>query len=302
LDIRGMGEQPFPPQATSIAELFGQQLGLYTYLSSTIYKLRQAKVELSGYIRELHALQEQKLQAFQDLEHQIKSPILQARIRVQKALNDGTVNKQINVYDLHAVRGLCAKAFRVSGSLGLFASLARGEKIEPRTSSCLNAEDVFKMLVEAAQDSKITSARGDVDFRVVGGRFDRYHHGYGPIRELLADKDLLQQALSNVLDNAGKYSYPRSVVLISGGRTGSGGFFIAVENRGIPIRHSEVKLCTERGWKGEMARQVTDAGSGIGLWLVRNIMEAHNGQLIVEPTTRDACTIVRLVFPNERVK
>jgi len=46
-----------------------------------------------------------------------------------------------------------------------------------------------------------------------------------------------------------------------------------------------------------MAAATTGEGSGIGLWIVENIMEAHNGELIVVPTTSNGVTEIKLVFP-----
>jgi signal transduction histidine kinase len=42
----------------------------------------------------------------------------------------------------------------------------------------------------------------------------------------------------------------------------------------------------------------TGEGSGIGLWIVDHIMKAHEGELIVVPTTSDGITEVKLVFPS----
>jgi signal transduction histidine kinase len=57
--------------------------------------------------------------------------------------------------------------------------------------------------------------------------------------------------------------------------------------------------CSERGWRSKRAKQRTDAGSGIGLWLIDNIMRAMGGQLSVkceEISIQSGKTLVSLVF------
>jgi GAF domain-containing protein len=58
LDIRGTGERDFPRHARAIAELLGQQLGLYNFLAATIGELRKAQTKLNESFAELQEVQE----------------------------------------------------------------------------------------------------------------------------------------------------------------------------------------------------------------------------------------------------
>jgi two-component system sensor histidine kinase BaeS len=115
---------------------------------------------------------------------------------------------------------------------------------------------------------------------------------------LSADSQLLLQALNNVVDNAGKYSYRNSTITVFGARLRQGGFFIGVTNKGIPISPHEVHLVKQRNWRGEAAKSFVGEGTGLGLWIVDHIMRAHGGELQVLPTrSGDGITEVRLAFP-----
>ena len=115
----------------------------------------------------------------------------------------------------------------------------------------------------------------------------------------MADKNLLYQAITCVLDNAAKYSFPATETLVTGRRTGSDRFCIAVQNVGQRIRAREIQKCCQRGWRSEDAKAVTGEGSGIGLWLVDNIMGAHGGELEIVPTNSRNETLVQLYFPGK---
>jgi signal transduction histidine kinase len=295
LDIRGVGERDFPLRAAPIAELIGQQLGMYSFLAGTISELRATKADLSISLKELTSLQKQQIQIFQDLSHQLKSPIMQAHARVQLALREVTDERMQK--RLWAIRGLCSKAKRVSYSTELFSALARGEPIKLKSSPPLSRVDLIKLLIEATEDTQLLMEQSrNIQFQVDRESFDRIG-----LRELNVDKNLFEQAVTAILDNATKYSYRNTVVRISGGRTSTGGFYISFLNRGLPISAHEIRLARQRGWRGEFANQTTGEGSGIGLWIVDHIMSAHDGQLEINPTSNKHDTLVRLIFPSSRV-
>ena len=111
------------------------------------------------------------------------------------------------------------------------------------------------------------------------------------------DWNLLRQSVSNLLDNAGKYSKRDTSVVIETGLSWKG-LEINVENMGIPIAPSEVELVKQRDWRSPRAVSVTGEGSGIGLWIVDQVMQAHKGTLSVAPTNYNGVTAVTLHFPR----
>jgi signal transduction histidine kinase len=287
LDIRGTGERNFPKHAKAVAELLGQQLGLYRYLAATIAQLRDA-------LDALESMRVEHIQSFEDLGHQLRSPIYQAHHRVQLALSKAEPESEVESY-LFAIRGLFSKAKRVSLSTRLFSELAGGNPITAEPSH-LQADSLVKMLIEAAVDIKLLiNPSRYVKFHVEAQSFDLLK--YTPVK---ADTKLLEQAITNILDNAGKYSFSNTTVRIHGGLTKSGQFHITVANKGLAISSDEVSSCIERGWRSEDAERTTGEGSGIGLWIVNHIMKAHQGNLIIEPTDANKITKVKLVFPTSK--
>ena len=102
-----------------------------------------------------------------------------------------------------------------------------------------------------------------------------------PLPEVLADGEALAQAVTNLLDNAVKYSgQSRSIVVRSFVRDRQ--LVISVEDFGIGIRKDEAHRVFERFYRGgdELTRSVK--GSGLGLTLVKEIVEAHHGTVRVE--------------------
>jgi signal transduction histidine kinase len=287
LDIRGTSKWNFPKQTKVIAELLGQQLGLYHYLASNITRLKRADTELSYIVKTQN-------QILEDLNHQLRSPLVQAHARVQFLLK-GESNQGTLQTNLLAIRGLCGKAGRVAMGTGLFAALARDEEIRVKLER-LTPENIKKLLIELARDNKLlVDPRRSIGFRMDGDSFNVLAS-----QGFYADQYLLEQALNNVLDNAFKYSYKGSFITIYGNLTGKDRFSLSVQNKGIPIKSEDAKKCLERGWRSNSAAWTTGEGSGIGLWIVHNIMKAHGGELIIIPTTPDGITEIKLIFPKTK--
>lgn len=285
LDMCSTGQTPLSTYAPAVAEMICQKLGSYKHLAETMGQLWQANTELSSLVQ-IHS------QFHEDLAHQLKSPIFQAHLRVQKALRHKGLDDKLK-QQLQAVRGLCGKASKVTMSTKLFAALARGEKFQPNLSPLWH-DDLMKMLIEAATDSELVAS----PMRRIRFCVNREPMGSLPTNRSLVrvDNDLLQQAIANLLDNAGKYSYDNTVVRISASIDNSGHFFISVINEGLTINAEDVANCIQRHWRGEKASLTTGEGSGIGLWIVHHIMIAHGGRLVINPTTSNQLTEVKLVF------
>lgn len=284
LDIRRIvGSPPFPSYVKNIAALLSQRLGLYHYLATTIGELRKAQSAMENQVAT-------QTQTYEDLSHQLKTPIIQAYNRANFLLAGYHSPREVQD-NLKTIRSLCRKAKRVTTSLRLFADLARGESI-PIVTRRLEYGDLIKLLSEAVPDSELmVDPNRRIRFHVDILSFEVLYK-----KTVLVDVELLEQAINNLLDNAGKYSYPDSEVKIYGGLTKSNEFFLSVANEGLPIYPHEAKKAVERGWRGDEALWSTGEGSGIGLWIVENIMQALRGRLEVIPTTTNDITQVRLLF------
>lgn len=111
-----------------------------------------------------------------------------------------------------------------------------------------------------------------------------------PVR---ADRSAIVLALSNVVDNALKYSNGTKVVGI---RASVADRYVAVSvtDKGIGIPKAEIQRVCEKFYRG---REATGAGSGLGLAIVRQIVDAHGGFLRIESATGHG-TRVELSLPQ----
>lgn len=122
--------------------------------------------------------------------------------------------------------------------------------------------------------------------------------------KLVAVKNMIAQALSNLLENAVKYSDMKTAIRISASEvlfkdSGKPGLGILVASTGLPILSKEIPRLQERSFRGKQARQRVPAGTGIGLYLAKRIMELHHGSIKIE--ARDRESRFTLIFPPSRI-
>lgn len=94
-------------------------------------------------------------------------------------------------------------------------------------------------------------------------------------------EDLIRQAIINLLDNAIKYSPKKSKVLIKSYRN-SNNIFIEVIDEGIGVPKQSQNKIFERFYRVDYHQKHENKGSGIGLSLVKNIVELHDGDIEID--------------------
>jgi two-component system heavy metal sensor histidine kinase CusS len=113
---------------------------------------------------------------------------------------------------------------------------------------------------------------------------------------LVADRSLLRRAVSNLIANAIRFT-PRGGTVSVVGTSSADGYVIRVQNPGpgIPPEHRD--RIFDRFYRVDPARGGSSASTGLGLALVRSIMELHRGQALVSTSTHAKSTEFQLVFP-----
>jgi signal transduction histidine kinase len=103
--------------------------------------------------------------------------------------------------------------------------------------------------------------------------------------------------LNNLFENALHYTPPNGEVTVRIRHDGSTAF-IEVSNTGEGIPSHDLPLIFERFYRGEKSRSREHGGAGIGLALVKHIVEAHGGSVAAE--SGRGLTTFRIMLPHGR--
>lgn len=128
------------------------------------------------------------------------------------------------------------------------------------------------------------------------------HHGFAVTSRLdeglpaiIADTESISEALLNIIDNAVKFSDQKKSIAISTG-TADGMVYADVQDQGIGIDPQHQKRIFEKFYRVSSGLVHSTKGSGLGLSLVKHIMDAHRGTVTVKSEPGKGSTF-RLSFP-----
>jgi two-component system phosphate regulon sensor histidine kinase PhoR len=166
----------------------------------------------------------------------------------------------------------------VSDLLDLSKLESGGQVLEPR-------EVDVRMLVErVAEAFRPVAARKQQQFSAEVGP------GAGGLR---ADGALLERALSNLVDNALKYTPEKGKIRIWAGPD-DGHVVMSVEDNGGGIPEADLPRIFERFYRVDKSRSRDLGGTGLGLSIVKHIIQLHGGTISVRSTPSGSTFTVRL--------
>ncbi len=117
-----------------------------------------------------------------------------------------------------------------------------------------------------------------------------------PSEEIRGDRELMEYAFYNLLTNAIKYSPAKTRVRVFGSSE-NGRIRISVEDQGIGMDQKEVRRIFEKFYRTRRAEQSGEAGTGIGLSIVEQIVAQHGGSIdVVSSPGKGSC--FTLVLPR----
>ena len=103
--------------------------------------------------------------------------------------------------------------------------------------------------------------------------------------EAYADPDKIEQVLTNLVENAAKYGDP-SGMEITGGREGDD-IVVSVTDRGEGIPADDLPRVFTKFFRRDHGRPT---GTGLGLWISRGLVEAHDGELTATSAVGEGST------------
>jgi signal transduction histidine kinase len=200
----------------------------------------------------------------EDVAHELRTPLTSLR-GYTEALADGVVEPSPDM--LRTVHEEIVRLTRLVEELDQLARGGHAQRAAARVSVDLGAL-VARALELASPELSRRGIRSDL---VVAS----------PAREVRADPDGIGQVMANLVQNAARYTDDGGSVTVRVGPDGDG-MRCTVENTGSGIPAGELPLIWERPHRVDPSRSRESGGAGIGLAIVRQIVEAHGGRVGAE--------------------
>jgi len=202
-----------------------------------------------------------------NVSHELKTPIASIKGFVETLL-DGAVEHRDDA--LRFLQIIAKQADRLNAIIEDLLSLAKIEQNERAGDLPLVDSSIHEVLEAAVADCQTKAAARQIDVKLVCD---------ASLRAAI-NPPLLEQAVTNLLDNALKYSEPSRSVQIRAQRT-LGEVTIAVSDEGCGIESEHLPRLFERFYRIDRARSRKLGGTGLGLSIVKHIVQAHRGKISV---------------------
>ena len=212
----------------------------------------------------LHKIERLRKTMMIDVAHELRTPLSNMQGYLE-ALIDGVVPKSKETFEL-----LHEETLRLTHLVEDVLRLARADAAKGNL-------DPMEIRINEAIDQVFEGFRPQFEaerIRVETGGVDKSISVY-------ADPEKLAQILRNLMQNAFQYTVSGGRIKIST-QSINGEIRVAFSNTGVEVAEQDLPFIFERFYRGEHSRSREHGGAGIGLAIVKELVEAHDGKVGAE--------------------
>lgn len=262
-------------------------------LSISIAPTVDVNNEISGAIAVLHDISEQKAvqrernEFVSTASHEMRTPVaaIEGYISMANNANLATVDDRAKTY--------LEKAHQSALHLGkLFQDLLSVTKIEDqRLNDTREVFNLSDLISQVSSEMEMVARKKNLQlFTHIGGGSNRNETVIAPAYNVKADAERIREVLTNLVDNAIKYTPSGSVEIDV---TADKNFVtVKVRDTGMGIAPEDQKHMFEKFYRvnNSMTREI--GGTGLGLYIARNLIELYGGQIKVESKAGAGSTFI----------
>ncbi len=221
-----------------------------------------------------------------NMSHELRTP-LNAVIGFSQMMINEVYGKQGSPKYHEYAKDICASAFHLLDLINDILDISKIESGEMRLKE--QEIDVGQVINEAVGlvETQISKKDQQIILNVETGL------------QLYADRRLVKQILLNILSNANKFTPVGGAMTLEAKYLIGQGIQLTLEDTGIGISEEDLVKVLEPFNQATDAADVAQEGTGLGLSLVKMLMELHGGQLSISSELKKG-TKVRLAFPLTR--
>ena len=198
-----------------------------------------------------------------DVAHELRTPLMAIQATVE-AMVDGVFDA-----DEERLETVNGEVKRLSRLVDAILKLSRLEnRSTPMKKEVLEVGDLISGII-ATHEAYVSDSGLKLIYEVERGVRVR------------GDADMIRQATANLISNAVRYTPEGGTITVSVS-SHEGMCAIAVRDTGIGLSPDEAKMVFSRFWRADAGRTRESGGLGIGLSVVKEIVDRHNGYVDVE--------------------
>ncbi len=233
----------------------------------------------------LESAEERRSEFIANISHELRTPMTTIAGFADGIL-DGTIPKEDEEKYLRSIRDETRRLSRLVRDM-LDVSQMRAHAADPTRRSNFDLTELILQTL-LSFESRATKKRLDVDPQLPDNHIMVY-----------ADKDAITQVIYNLLDNAVKFAAPGSCITLRLYREG-GKAYVSIKDRGETIPAEDLPFIFDRFHKSDRSRSMDKDGVGLGLYLVKAIINSHDEDIAVK--SADGMTEFVFTLPLTEIK
>lgn len=239
-------------------------------------------------IDKINAAEKEKQKYISGIVHEIKTPLAAVHSYL-----DLVLQKFLGPLDEVVEEKLIRARRRSEEAIELINNVLKISKLKLEDSFNQEEVDIASILARAIKVAKVNADAKGVKLSLNNRRKNKY--------KILGDPFLLQIAISNVVNNAIKYNHLDGLVEINIDED-KNNLIISVCDTGMGIPKAEIDKIFTDFFRGSNIKQTELEGSGLGLSVVKQIVERHNGTIDIQSpshlaTNKYPGTCVKITLP-----
>ena len=240
-------------------------------LHSLSQKINTMVQELDRIFQELNASEIEKTQLIAHLGHDLKTPITALQNQIE-ALQDGLIEPdELSVFYQQMVVQI-ERMSHLTKQLMEVALIENDQRAQDELiPTAFRPIQLDQFLVNLLAPVQIECSKKEQLLQVDVA---------GALSPITSDESKLQRILSNLLTNASKYSNAHTTIQFRCYQSATATYF-EVKDQGIGIAERDLPYIFDRLYRVESSRSQATGGSGLGLYISRNLAEQLGGQLTV---------------------
>lgn len=207
-----------------------------------------------------------------NISHELKTPMTTIS-GFTNGILDGTIPPEKVNDSLQVISSETARLSRLVRKMLDVSALQARESVQSQVEFDISETMVQVMI---SLEGKIKSRRLDMDVQIPDN----------PV-EVWGDPDGITQVCYNLLDNAAKFAAPGTAIGVTITTKGTKAY-ISVKNQGETIPPEELSMIFDRFHKSDRSRSIDKEGVGLGLYIVKTILNNHKENITV--TSKDGVT------------
>lgn len=216
--------------------------------------------------RLLTQVEELKSNFLRMMSHDLKTPLARIQGMVDVLQGDSA---QLNHQQVQALENIKASADELINFIGSVLSVSRIESQEIKLQ--LKSRDLNSLIHDVVKKCEFLAQGKNIQIITE----------FEPLFSLKIDEDLIRQVLTNLIENAIKYSPENSRIMVSTEEV-EGEVIVQVADQGIGVPAEEVSSIFDKFYRSQNVKGLEVKGQGLGLYLSRYFVELHRGRIFVE--------------------